>query len=486
MPLDEMMRNLKKGANQKRSEKIEAGELVVRADGSEAIKVKSKKRRSVQPKEESEKKSIKRKVVIIAGVIGVLLLSVITFSVLLGYFNGNRFKSKVSETIVNISGADVELGKLDISADSAKLTKIDLNWLGGSTVLKSLRLEGVNADYGVLAFIGTGWSGSTVGVERAELKLEMEQSNPRLNTNIERPVDFKFDLYQCSILDVDFGKGSLWDFKGGMASYRQSEEGEGQFSVDGGKFTVPMFGVFNVKNGLLSFKPNQAELYLGLESEDHSGILNLDGTCGYTKGDLVELKTDLQDYSLNEWVDPKVRRFLSGKILSGEGTFKVNVGDIDSFDILTKLKMRELRVNDFEFISTIAQLLEDSSYTSPVFRGKSTLIMRRSKGVSAFTDIDLKQKSLMRIKGNFRIDENNLMTGSLKVGLPVMVLATKNGKEIKKVFAEDDGEYVWADVNLGGEVSLPADDLDEQFKSQLIKRGDQVPSFERKFEDLTK
>ena len=326
MPLDEMMRNLKKGGHQKRSEKIEAGELVIRADGSEAIKVKSKKRRSVQPKEEAEKKSIKRKVIIIASLIGVLLLSVIAFSVLLGYFNGNRFKSKVNETIVNLSGADVELGKLDVSVDSAKLTKIDLSWPAGSTVLKNVRLEGVNADYGVLAFIGAGWSGSAVGVERAEIELEMEQEKPGLNTKLERPVDFKFDLYQCPILDIDFGEGSLWSLKGGAASYRQSEEGEGQFSLDAGRFTIPVFGVFNVRNGLLNFKSNQAELYLGLESEDHSGVINLDGTSGYAKGDLVELKTDLEDYSLNEWVDPKVRRFLSGRILSGEGTFKMKVG----------------------------------------------------------------------------------------------------------------------------------------------------------------
>ena len=102
IPLDEMMRNLKKGVHQKQSRKVEGGELVVRADGSEAIKVKSKKRRSVQPKKEIEKKNAKRKVMLIAGVIGLVILSFIAFSVLLGYFNGNRFKSKLSETIANV------------------------------------------------------------------------------------------------------------------------------------------------------------------------------------------------------------------------------------------------------------------------------------------------------------------------------------------------------------------------------------------------
>ena len=50
---------------------------------------------------------------ILAAVI-LLLLSVISFIILLGYYNGNRFKTKVIETIVNVSGAEVKLGRLDV------------------------------------------------------------------------------------------------------------------------------------------------------------------------------------------------------------------------------------------------------------------------------------------------------------------------------------------------------------------------------------
>jgi len=114
--LDEMMRNLKRGAVKKQAIDAEAGEReqaidtevgerVIRADGSEVIKVRSKKRRSVQPKQEVEKKKLRRNVVMLTSMISVLFLLIIAYSFFLGYYNGNKFKSSVSQSLVNMTGA---------------------------------------------------------------------------------------------------------------------------------------------------------------------------------------------------------------------------------------------------------------------------------------------------------------------------------------------------------------------------------------------
>mgnify|MGYP001823056260 CR=1 FL=1 len=59
VPLDQMMRKLKKSPVQDQKSIIEGGERVVRADGSEAIKVRTNKRRTIQPKKVKEPKSNK-------------------------------------------------------------------------------------------------------------------------------------------------------------------------------------------------------------------------------------------------------------------------------------------------------------------------------------------------------------------------------------------------------------------------------------------
>lgn len=491
IPLDDMLRNLKKSSAQKGSTAKEGGERVVRADGSRAIRVKSKKRRSLQPQDEKKKKSTKRKVVFIATAIGLLLLSVITFSILLGYFNGNRFKSKVTETIVNASGAEVELGRLDVSPASAKLSKVDLKWSDEDTLIQSLKINDIKADYGMLAFIGGGWGGSAVGVEKADLVLEMGKKNPQLNTTSERPVDFKFGLYQCSELNVNFGKDSLWNFAKGSISYRVGGDSGDQFSIDSGNLKVPRFGDFVVSSGLVNISATTAQVYLGLKAEDGKGSVKVDGEVGYFEGSPVDLAIELKDYSLRDWVDPRARRFISGNIGSAKGSLSMKIGDIDSFDITTKISSSMIRLDDFEFIKSLSEYLEEDYYLKPRFMDESELTMRRTNFRTEFTNIDLFQDAQLRVKGDFSIDEDDQMSGILKIGIPVIFLSTKKGELLKEVFSVDDGEYIWTDVVISGKTSMPNDNLSQKLSEAAIKIKAKVngvdggDSFEDKFKKLT-
>jgi len=336
-----------------------------------------------------------------------------------------------------------------------------------------------------LAYIGGGWGGSTVGIEKADLVLEMSRNNPRLKTNEERPVDFNFGLYECSLFNISFGKKSLWELKNASVSYRVSEGNDDQYSVDSGDLTIPVFGEFKVKTGLISCNSENAEVYLGLESQEHAGVINLDGSTGYAEGSLVELEAKLENYSLRDWIDPRARRFLNGKIDIGTGTFKMNVGDIESFDITTEISSRVIRVKDFEFLTTLVHYLEDDDYANPLFTDKSSMTMRRTNSRIDISNIEIRQNDQLIVKGDFSINERNVIKGRLKVGLPLMSLSPIKIKRVKAVFSDDDGEYIWADVKLGGEVSVPKDDLGEQLSAATIKRGSEVPLFEQKFEELS-
>ena len=490
VPLDRMMRQLKTSSAQKESSIPEGGVRVIREDGSEAIRVRSKKRRSIQPKQEKDKRGNKRKVIFIALVAALLLLSVIAFSVLLGYLNGNRFKSKVSDTIVNASGAEVELGKLDVSSAAARLSTIDLKWSEENTLIKSLKLKTIKADYGMLAFVGGGWGGGAVGIDKADIVIEMGENIPRLNTTPERPVDFKFKLYQCSEVNIDFGNDSLWSFNNGSVSYRVGAKNGGKYNLDSGDFKIPKFGMFKVQTGLVGFGAGSAEVYLDLKSEEQVGSLNIDGEVGYTEGSLVDLKIELKDYPMKDWIDPRARGFINGNIDSGKGTLKMNLGDMDSIDVTVEIISRLIRLNDFEFVKTISQQLQEDYYVRPEFMDESKVTIKTDSGKIEFTDIDLLQDGQMRIKGNFAIDENDQMSGTIKVGLPVLVISRNEENILKKVFKENDGEFIWADVTISGKVTSPEDNLDEIIQDASAKEseinGDQGEELlELKFKELT-
>jgi len=486
IPLDEMMSNLKKGADQKRAIKIEGGERVVRADGSEAIKVKTKKRRTNQPKSKVKVKSIKRKVIFVTSLIGVALLSVILFTVLLGYYNGSKFKAKVSDSIAVFSDAEVELGKLDVSAKSGKLSHLDLQWAKSNSLLGSLNFKQIVASYGIVAFVGGDSGDSSISIDEGTLDLRLLDSKPNLKMGVDTPLDLKFALCECDNFNINFGASSLWSFKNGVVSYRSDQDVTNQFNIGGGEFTVPYLGVFKVNNGILSCSGQGIEVYLDLRATEHSGRVSIDGVSGYNKGGLVHLKTEIKDYPLREWIDPKTRRFFNGKVRSGEGEIKTTVGSVKAFETKTDFIMRLAQINDFEFISTIANKIDDEYYTSPVFTDESKITVDANSDYIRFSNIDLRQNGQFRIKGNVKISAANEITGNVQVGLPVTVISNKKIDGLQKIFKDNDGEYIWADVVMGGDLSYPSDDLDEQFERVLGGESKPKPlSPEDRFKELT-
>ena len=98
-----MMKSLKRGSKSEvkveaEPSKREEGELVTRADGSKALKVRSRKRRSTQPRKEKERKATRNKIIVICSGIFLLLMLGITFVFTLAYYNGNKFKEKLVTT----------------------------------------------------------------------------------------------------------------------------------------------------------------------------------------------------------------------------------------------------------------------------------------------------------------------------------------------------------------------------------------------------
>lgn len=488
IPLDQMMRKLKSGSGQAYSDKPEEGERVIREDGSVAIKVKTKKRRSIQPKKSTEKKSNKVKLVLLSGIAAFILLSVIGFFILLGYFNGSRFKSKVSETIVNVSGAEVELGSLDVSPTSARSSSIDLKWSGEDTLLKSLKLKKINADYGMLDFIGSGLGGGSMGVSQADLILEVGENNPRLDFSPERPVDFKFSLYQCSDLNIDFGKNSPWSFKKGSASYRASGP-QNQFSLDSGDVSIPKFGKFKLQTGIVSLAANEAQVYLNLKSDEHMGSFNVEGTVGYTIGSPMELEINLSNYPLKDWIDPRARRLFNGNIHKAKGDLAMNLGDIESLSINANITTRLISIADFEFIKSISEHLQETYYIRPEFTDSSKLKVKWTKNRIEFSDIDLLQNEQMRLKGNVTINENDQLSGTLKVGIPVVVISRNKSVIFDKAFTENDGEYMWTTVVISGDIANPKDDLSKMIRETIVKDAkvneDNDDASKRKLKELT-
>ena len=475
--IDEMMRNLKRGEVKKKAIDIDSGERVTRADGSEVIKVRTKKRRTVQPKQEAERKSLRSKIILISAVISLLLISIIAYSFLLGYYNGNRFKSDVSRSITSLTGANTELGALDVGTFSSSVSKVHLSWEDKGSLVREFTSSTIFADCGVFDLVadGVGVGGTTLDASEAELKLVMVDELSEYDTSTEFPFDYQFNLFQCSSFKIDFDDGENWGLQESSISYRVNEEDsgflKGKISLDSGEFKVPLFGDFTVQNGLIEVGDMEAKVYMGLNSTEFNGQFNIDGTCGYTRNSSIDLVTTMRDYDLKGLLEPKARRFFHGRVSSGEGTFNMKMGDLESFEMSSDLVMRDVTITDFAFIRGLAQLMDDDFYTNPKFSDKLTMKLKRSNKVTEYSDIDLKQEAFMYVKGSLSIDELNLISGMLEVGLPVTVLSGRNAELLRSVFSYGDGEFIWVRVNISGDLLKPTDDFSQQIE-QFSSKSD--------------
>ncbi len=484
--VEEMMKNLKRGeenyrpiteedtkANDQPDSRLEqGGELVTRADGSKAIKVKSHKRRSHQPKKEKQRKNQRNKIILISlGVVG-LLLAGIAFTVMIGYYNGNRFKEKVTTTVANITGAETELEKLDVSLSTAKIQKIHLDWKEKNSVVDYLQLEKVVADFGVFSFFGGGWNGSEVQSSNGEIHLRLNENPAQMNTGGEALVDFEFTTYKCNDLDAVIGKDGDWKVNGSRAEFRVTEDGVKQVYLYGGSINAPFFEEYQIKSGVAEVKPTLVDLNLNLASKNGRGSILLVGDVGYKSSDSISLVTKFTDANLDDWIDAKAQRFIRGVMTNGEGVFKMNLGDFKSKEITTNVESNATDIISFEFLETLSLKLRNSFYGNKLaFTGDSSYRVSWLKDKVMVSNMKLIEPDRMQILGDFTINRSNELSGSFKIGVATEAMNPVDLRALKKVFKEDKGDYIWTNITLSGSVDTPKDDLDDQFQ---VVRGERI------------
>lgn len=473
-----MMQDLKRGSGGKSKmsgepamlkEGKEEGVMVTRADGSKALKVKSRKRRSSQPKKEKERKNTRNKVILVSSGIFLVIMMGIAFIITLAYYNGQKFNDKLVTTAQSSSGAEVEIRGLNVSPVNAKMMQMSFDWGASNSAVDYLKVSGINTRYGVFSFLGGGWNGPEVLADSGEVKLYMLDNPEQISLSGETPVNFDFSTYKCNKLNAIIGREKDWLVNNTQAEYSINADGAKQVYFYGGKLKAPIFDDYNIKSGVLEIKQTFADLSVIIQPEDEVGSITLAGEVGYKSGSKISLATKFVDARMNGWVDDKTHRFINGMINNGQGFFKMNLGDVESKEILTHVESDEISISTFAFIETLSLEMKDSFYSRPVFTNNSKFSMNWLADKVVFSDIKLVETSHMQLKGRFEVLKTGDIKGRLKIGIPIESLSPVEVRRLKKIFKEDDGDLLWTDVNVGGTLASPTDDLAEQFRRAKSK-----------------
>ena len=126
---------------------VEDGELVTRADGSQAIRVRKKKRRTRQPHKEERRNQLRARMFQVSGALILLLLAI--------FAAGSRHRLRQQRAVPRkagrtksrrSTGAEAELRQFRMNPSTANASGLTLTWPQGN-VLETLTLRGIKAEH---------------------------------------------------------------------------------------------------------------------------------------------------------------------------------------------------------------------------------------------------------------------------------------------------------------------------------------------------
>lgn len=494
--IDEMMNRLTATP----SEDPANGELVTRSDGSQAIRVRKRKRRSTQPHKERADRNRKVRIVQVSAAFILLLLAALAIGAAVVYANSKPFREALVTRISQATGAKPDLETFRMNPRTANSGKLTLQWPQGN-VLDTLSLRQLSAEIFPASFLGKAFTGEEVTVSEASLTLRLPQPGESLReipaSDGLLPVRFKRYRTPAFNLTLDTSEGKILQLNGTEASFSQDTVGgKPQMRLYHGDLGIPGWPKLRLDRGLIEFRGEETDI-IGLrlmhELED-SGSFALSGTITpYQPAYLSSLAVSLESFQLSGLIGSQFGDLLSGRIdssptaKSNSFSFKPSVGTSPVLEVAFSVSpLSAIEVRRFPFLASLSNLLdEDDWFLKPVFDSDATGVLHRQNGTITLRDLNLESKGRMILRGDLSMNTNQSLSGNLRIGLPDSMIPTTS--RLKTVFSPPQDGYQWAAVKISGTAALPADNF-QQLLEQPAPPAEEAPTSGQgsSFDELTR
>lgn len=496
------MARLKRNDRQKRSSSSDSdpsdprkdGELVTRADGSQVVKVRRRKRRSSQPQKKAAKKTNpKLKWAMLGLLIGILVILAAGTIFIIAKYNGRQFKESTEATISKLSGAETTaLTQLRVTPISAKASKVELDW-GKHSFLQSASFNSLYANILATSFFSNEWIGEEVVARLGKIHLQTPATN--LEPPLERVLSpYQFGTFRCNQLDLHFGRDRDAPAVTGLqiALRRQVDE-RYQIVFQGGLMKIKNWPSLEISSGIVTLNARDCEIEALLEAGDaHKGELTIKGRIAKDTSRPVILDVRAKDYPIQELLGAGLGRLIQGEIRSDMGSlsydYKKQAADTLSF--IMPFNSTELRISEMPFLTELQNLTGDTQYVRPTFNHCLGTMMRTSEGVS-LDNLSLTCSGVLTIKGGLSVNADGILAGDLNVGIPARLFSKKSPPP--SIFSEPHNGFIYTKITLSGSIHNPHDNLNQLLQTSAHKNppSPAPPTgknevMEREFEDLTR
>ncbi len=489
--IDDMMERLKQKSG---SEDPEDGELVIRSDGSQAIRVRKRKRRSKQPIKERQQREqrVKFARLLSAFVVCLLLVAVVAGGVI--YSNSRLFRDALVEKISAATGAQVEMRQFRMNPTGANADRLELAWPPGNP-LESLNVRGLRADTSITSFFGGAFAGEELITAEATLTLRSPVDGGDIlvgDASGAPAIDFKRIAVHRLHIHPGEDIGGLLRLRESEASFypRIGSSGRPQMRLNRGDLRVPGLPDLRLDRALIEFGNGETELIVArlFHGDDDVGEMLLSGIMqGFEPTANASLVVQLSDFQIDGLLGERMGRLIRGRINSrGEDNVRelsFPTGDpaAGTLEVAFGSSLNSpLRFGGFNFMGELALLLNDPWFEQPLFEDNVSGVIVRQGGAVEIRDLLAESRNRMALRGNLRQEANGRLSGRLEVGLAGTMVAAAPTRRLDAVISEGSGGYRWIALEIGGTANAPTDNFMAQIDNPPPTTGGAT------FEDLTR
>jgi hypothetical protein len=470
--LEEMMERLKGRPSQTPGE----GELVTRTDGTQAVRVRKRKRRSDQPKRQEFKRRRRIRAIQVGSILGSLLLLILVIGGAFIYTNTAPYRKRLSDAFSRTLGADIEFKGFRVTPVSANADSVTLNWPAGG-FLKSVRLSHITSKISPRTLFGRSITGEAIFAREGEIQLQTPAGSAAADAQAApgtQPVSF--NRAAVTKLGITFGDplNPALRIVGSEGTLSTSETKLSKtVNLHRGILTLRDWPALKLERALLEIAEDGTEvvsLRIG-DSMTPRGEMDISGSINTRSPNTrSKLAVKLETFTLGDLLGADLGGLLNLRVdtQGPEGANLISFTAAAPDDAELKLTFTNSlsssnNISGFRFLSLIARALDDSYYDNPEFDEASGTIHRQGQQID-ITDLHLERKTLLCVKGNLSVAPDRTLSGTFKVGIPESVIHLSLNSKLDAMSSPASSGFRWIPVTIGGLLTRPSDDFGQNYQ----------------------
>ncbi len=494
---DSQVRNIIRRLNEEKPATEKSREVVVRADGTKAVRV-TKKRKIMMTNEERNRRSRRSFVVLLLA--GMLLCAafVAFFMFRMTTMTGesylreqeNRLKETWGAAQVKCSGASIDGMSLSIAGIVVDFPE--------SSLIQHMELSSVSASLSASTFLFGKIKADELSIGRATLQLNPKARTLQMPKQIGEPL-WKIKRVICADLNLYMGNSEAESpvVLRQAPAYMYGPVSSRVVMLNGGLLMLNGWKPISLTEGKMRFTPHSIEDINLRGTIDPSrrkadgrpeSFIALSGTIAGDAPLAGPLMVDSDNMNFTDFTDGAFTHFFSAFTDSASMSKQKPTAHVElPLDTLKprfygQFRVRDIRITAFPAMMIYTEHIDPKyrkRYMPPYITSGLVSVAADDNGKTLeIVENDMVERDLLSLRAKVTVDSANQLSGTVDYGLPAILTRVEYPDGLSDPMFKEDGRNAWFCTQVSGSANQPTDNaaqLDVDAEAQRKFRPARTP-----------